>query len=186
MIPEEREGSSVALFSDESEFLRFRRRLILYFERRGCLAPDLLADDCFKRLAAVVQSGRQPDRVNAFLFGIAGKVYLEHMRDAARLNEPLPDELPSEPDSPSIEESRAIARQVVSSLSPEERELMEAHFFDKLSWKSLSRRFGQTEVALRLRAMRLRNRLMRDFGEQLRSIGLKRRAARQSVQGENR
>jgi DNA-directed RNA polymerase specialized sigma24 family protein len=174
------------LFRHEEEYRRFRQRLIYFFERRECIGADILADECFKRLAEYIRSKGHPDDVNSFVFGIAKRVYLEHMRDAGRLAGQLPDIFPSESDTPSAQESRLIAQQIVGSLSADDRELMEAHFFDKLSWKSLASQTGKTEVALRLRVMRLRDRLMRDFGEQLKSVGLKRRAWKRSDKGESK
>lgn len=184
MIKEKHLEPSVPLFRDDAEYERFRQRLIFYFERRGCLAPDILADECFKRLAASVQSTGLPDQVATFLFGIARNVYLEHMRDAVRLSEPLCDDLQIASEPPSAHESGLIAKHVVDSLSPEDRELMEAHFFDKLSWKSLARRSGQTDVALRLKVMRIRDRLMRQYGDQLKSLRLKRKGSKRSGKGE--
>jgi len=168
---------------DGGEYARLRRRLVMYFERRGCLAADILADECFTRLAAAMKSGWQPSGLRTYLFGIAGNVYLEYMRSAGRLLEELPDNMTSDSDSPAAEDSRLIASEVVGKLSSEERELMEAHYFDKVSWKDLARGVGLTEGGLRLRAMRLRNRLMQEFESQLKSIGLKRKAKAKSVRG---
>jgi RNA polymerase sigma factor (sigma-70 family) len=168
---------------DGAEYDRLRRRLLVYFERRGCLAADILADECFTRLAASMQSGWQPSGLRTYLFGIAGKVYLEYMRSAGRLLQELPDNVTSDSDTPAAETSRLIAREVIAKLSAEERDLLEAHYFDKVSWKDLAGGVGVTEGGLRLRVMRLRNRLMEDFGAQLKSIGLKRKAKTQSAKG---
>ena len=169
------------VFGDDGEYERLRQRLLMYFERRGCVAADILADECFTRLAASMKSGWQPSGLRTYLFGIAGNVYLEYMRSAGRLLEELPDNLAGDSDTPAAENSRFIASEVVAKLSSEERELMEAHYLDKVSWKNLAGGVGMTEVGLRLRVMRLRNRLMQDFGSQLRSIGLKRKAKVQSA-----
>jgi DNA-directed RNA polymerase specialized sigma24 family protein len=171
------------VFGDDGEYERLRQRLIMYFERRGCLAADILADECFTRLAASMKSGWQPSGLRTYLFGIAGNVYLEYMRSAGRLLEELPDNLISDSDTLGAENSRLIAREVVGRLSSEERDLMEAHYLDKISWKDLAGGVGVTDVGLRLRVMRLRNRLMEDFGSQLKSIGLKRKAQVQSARG---
>jgi DNA-directed RNA polymerase specialized sigma24 family protein len=130
-----------------------------------------------------MKSGWQPTGLRKYLFGIAGNVYLEYMRSAGRLLEELPDNVPSDSDTPAAETSRLIARDVIGRLSPEERDLMEAHYFDKVSWKDLAGGVGQTAGGLRLRVMRLRKRLMEDFGAQLKSIGLKRKATAESARG---
>jgi len=114
------------------------------------------------------------------MFGIAGNVYLEYMRSAGRLLEELPESLTGDCDTPAAQDFRLVARDVVGRLSPEERDLMEAHYFDKVSWKDLAGEAGQTAGGLRLRVMRLRKRLMKDFGNQLISIGLKQKARVQS------
>jgi DNA-directed RNA polymerase specialized sigma24 family protein len=171
------------VLTEDAEYERLRLRLIMYFERRGCVAADILADECFTRLAASMQSGWQPSGLRMYLFGIAGKVYLEYMRSAGRLLEELPDNVTSDSDTPAAETSRLIAHEVVAKLSSEERDLMEAHYLDKVSWKVLASGAGHSEGGLRLRAMRLRNRLMRDFGSQLKSIGLKRNGKAQAVRG---
>jgi RNA polymerase sigma factor (sigma-70 family) len=173
----------VGVLGDEEEYQRLRLRLIVYFERRACVAADILADECFTRLAKSMKSGWQPAGLRKYLFGIAGNVYLEYMRSAGRLLEELPDSVTSESDTPAAETSRLIAREVVAKLSSEERDLMEAHYLDKVSWKDLAGGVGVTEGGLRLRAMRLRNRLMEEFGTQLKSIGRKRKATAESARG---
>jgi len=165
---------------DDGEYSQLRRRLIMYFERRGCQAPDILADECFSRLAHSMKSGWQPSGLRTYMFGIAGNVYLEYMRSAGRLLEELPESLTGDCDTPAAQDFRLVARDVVGRLSPEERDLMEAHYFDKVSWKDLAGEAGQTAGGLRLRVMRLRKRLMKDFGNQLISIGLKQKARVQS------
>jgi RNA polymerase sigma factor (sigma-70 family) len=171
------------VFGEDGEYDRLRRRLITYFERRGCLAADILADECFTRLAASMKSGWQPSGLRTYLFGIAGNVYLEYMRSAGRLLEELPDNLSGDSYTPAAENSRLIAREVIGKLSSDERDLMEAHYLDEVSWKNLAGGVGMTEGGLRLRVMRLRNRLMKDFGNQLESIRLKRKAKAQSARG---
>lgn len=175
-----------SVFGDELEYERLRRRLIMFFERRGCLAADILADECFTRLVASGRSGWEPAGLRAYLYGIAGNVYLEYMRSAGRLLEDLPDNAAADCSSPAAEDARWIAGEVVGKLSAEERELMEAHYFDRVSWKKLAGRAGLSEVGLRLRVMRLRNRLMQDFGSQLQALGLKRKAKVQSARGGGR
>jgi DNA-directed RNA polymerase specialized sigma24 family protein len=167
---------------DDAEYVRLRRRLVIYFERRGCHSADNLADDCFQRLVVTTQSKGQPGSVRKYLFGIAGNVYLEHMRSPGRLLEELPDNLAIGLDTPAAETSRGIAREVVAKLSAEERDLMEAHYLDKVSWKAMAGGIGLTEVGLRVKVMRIRNRLMREF-DQLNSIGMKRKPNAQSDTG---
>lgn len=175
--------NSPSLFIDDGEYGRLRQRLIMYFERRGCLAADILADECFTRLTTATKSGWRPSGLGTYLFGIAKNVYLEYMRSAGRLLEELPDNLTGDTDTPAAEDARLVAKHVVDSLSAEERDLMEAHFFDCVSWKSLAGPVGQSDTALRLKVMRIRQRLMRDFGNQLKSIGLKRKTSVPSAQG---
>jgi DNA-directed RNA polymerase specialized sigma24 family protein len=180
---EQSSGPRPCVFKDDLEYDRLRQRLILFFERRGCLAADIFADECFTRLAASTKSGWQPSGLREYLYGVARNVYLEYMRSAGRLLEELPDNVSGDSDTPAAETSRLIAREVVSRLSSEERDLMEAHYLDKVSWKDLAGGVGLTEGGLRLRAMRLRNRLMRDFGCQLKSIRMKRKGKAQSAKG---
>ena len=143
------------VLTEDAEYERLRLRPIMYFERRGCVAADILADECFTRLAASMQSGWQPSGLRMYLFGIAGKVYLEYMRSAGRLLEELPDNITSDSDTPAAETSRLIAREVLAKLSAEERDLLEAHYFDKVAWKDLAGGVGVTEGGLRLRAMQI-------------------------------
>jgi RNA polymerase sigma factor (sigma-70 family) len=181
VIPEPPIDAPPAFSVANDEYARLRRRLIMFFERRGCVAPDNLADDCFARLAASTKSGWRPDNLRTYLFGIAGNVYLEYMRSPGRSWEELPENVARDSDSPAAEDSRWIARAVIDTLSPEERELMEAHYLDKLSWKKLADGFGLTDAGMRVKVMRLRNRLLEDYGDQLNSIGLKRKATDRSV-----
>jgi DNA-directed RNA polymerase specialized sigma24 family protein len=130
-----------------------------------------------------MKSGWQPSGLRTYVYGIAGNVYLEYMRSAGRLLEELPDNVIADSDTPAAQDSRLIAREVVAKLSSEERDLMESHYLDRVSWKDLAGGIGVTEGGLRLRVMRLRNRLMEDFGTQLSSVGLKRKAKAQSAKG---
>jgi DNA-directed RNA polymerase specialized sigma24 family protein len=179
--PEPSTDPASVCFVADDEYARLRRCLIMFFERRGCLTADILADDCFARLAASMKSGWKPANLRNYMFGIAGNVYLEYMRSPERSWEEVPANMSGDSNAPAAEDSRLIANVVVGRLSPEERELLESHYLDKVSWKKLAGGTGLTQEGLRVRVMRLRNRLLEDFGDQLNSIGLKRKTTAPSV-----
>ena len=68
--------------SGGEKYLEIRRRLVLYFDRKGCIAPDELADETLSRVANKLQEqGEITDLSPAhYCYVTARFVFLEHLR----------------------------------------------------------------------------------------------------------
>lgn len=70
------------------EFEKRRSKLIYYFAGRGCACVEELTDKVFERAAKRLAEGVAIQNLDAYLFGVAQKVALEHFNNAR--SEPLP------------------------------------------------------------------------------------------------
>ena len=68
--------------SGGEKYLEIRRRLVLYFDRKGCIAPDELADETLSRVANKLQEqGEITDLSPAhYCYVTARFVFLEYLR----------------------------------------------------------------------------------------------------------
>jgi len=72
--------------SSGERYLEMRRRLVLYFDRKNCPAPDELADETLSRVASKLQEqGTITDLSPAHYCYVTAKfVFLEHLREPER------------------------------------------------------------------------------------------------------
>src|SRR5262245_32792116 len=61
-----------------------RSRLIDYFDWRGAQRPDVAADEALDRVARRLEEGETIERVEAYAYGVARLVLLEHLRQQLR------------------------------------------------------------------------------------------------------
>ena len=149
-------------------YLEIRRNLVRLFEWRGCPAPDEYADETINRCAKKIGEGQEIQEIATYCIGIARVVLLEMSRDRARTARPLdeapePQSPPSEPESDS-EFREECLRRCLAELSPENRELILNYYQgDKghkiKNRKGLTRLLGIPSSTLRMRALRLREKL---------------------------
>jgi len=165
--------------SGGERYLEMRRRLAGYFDRRGCLAADDLADETLARVARRFQEeGGITDTLPArYCYIVAKFVFLEHIRQARRTGPSL-DEVPAlrEPASPaalhdgsdgaevSSEQLLDCLEDCLAKLPPDDRELILAYYRGERREKiehrrEIAERFGLTSNSLCIRACRIRNRL---------------------------
>ena len=148
-------------------YLEIRRNLVRLFEWRGCYTPDEYADETINRCARKFGEGEEIRDVATYCTGIARMVLREMSRDRSRQARPL-EEAP-EPRAPQESgrdsESRVeCLRQCLGQLSPDTRNLI-LHYYqgdkgDKIrNRKSLTERLGIPGNTLRMRALRVRERL---------------------------
>ena len=149
-------------------YLEIRRNLVRLFEWRGCSTPDEYADETINRCAKKIGEGEEIRDVGTYAIGVARMVLHEMARDRCWRSRPLeespePRVMPAEPDD--RPESRLeCLRNCLSQLSPETRNLI-LHYYqgDKAnkikSRKSLTERLGISASTLRMRALRVRERL---------------------------
>src|SRR5262245_14525564 len=148
-------------------YLRMRRDLVRLFEWRGCSTPDEYADETINRCARKIQEGEEIRDVATYSIGIARMLLREMCRDRSRQARSL-DETPepcAQPEMKSDLEHRVEAlRLSLEDLSQDDRFLIlnyyEGEKSDKIkSRKMLSELFGIGASTLRMRALRIREKL---------------------------
>ncbi|HEY6308700.1 MAG TPA: hypothetical protein VI488_19840 [Candidatus Angelobacter sp.] len=164
--------------SDGQRYLELRRRLVFYFDRKNCLAPDELADETLSRVAQKLEekgsiTGLSPAH---YCYVIAKFVFLEHLRQAKRGQAGL-DELkqahvdsrstatsPGEEITQSGERLHDCLDSCLAQLPAADRELILEYYQGeqraKIERRSrLAVRLGLSMNALTIRACRIRNKL---------------------------
>jgi len=151
-----------------NRYLEMRRNLVRLFEWRGCSTPDEYADETINRCAKKIGEGETIRDLATYSIGVARMLVREMGRERAKEAIPLdkapePRAVPLEPDGgdePRVE----CLRHCLSQLSPENRDLILSYYQgdkgDKIqNRKGLTQLFGIPSHALRMRALRLRERL---------------------------
>jgi RNA polymerase sigma factor (sigma-70 family) len=148
-------------------YLRLRRDLVRLFEWRGCSTPDDYADETINRCARKIQQGEEIRDVATYSIGVARMLLREMCRDRSRLNRSL-DEIPEpsvSPETGNDQEYRVEAlRLSLQELSHDDRFLILNYYQGDKSnkietRKMLSEMFGIGASTLRMRAMRIREKL---------------------------
>jgi DNA-directed RNA polymerase specialized sigma24 family protein len=148
-----------------------RRQLIKFFEWRGSLVADQLADETLNRVVRKIQDGEKVEKnILAMCLGIARYVFKEHMRHPENRRVAI-EELSklAAPPAPQKEDDDLWLinlKECLNSLSAEDRELIiEYYEEDKQakidSRKALAARLGISINTLFTRAKRIRDRLER-------------------------
>jgi RNA polymerase sigma factor (sigma-70 family) len=160
-------------------YMEMRRRLVSYFDRKNCLAPDDLTDETLNRVARrLEEEGAITDATPAqYCYIVAKFVFLESLRRAE--SNPLSlDDLPDasravlspsaiseENDEKALAEARLnCLEQCLGSLDADNRELLLEYYQGEQRVKienrrRLAERLGITANALSIRACRIRERL---------------------------
>jgi len=165
--------------SSGEKYLEIRRRLVAYFDRKDCFAPDELADETLNRVARrLAEEGEITDTTPAhYCYIVAKFVFLEYLRrterSQVRLDEIGASAQPSLNPSATDESSEEARRQekrldclerCLGKLDTESRELIIRYYQGEQRAKIENRRalaeaLGITVNALSVRACRLRDRL---------------------------
>jgi DNA-directed RNA polymerase specialized sigma24 family protein len=154
--------------SAAERYLGIRRNLVRFFEWRGAATPDEYADETINRCARKLGEGEQIRDLASYSIGVARMLFRESARERAKQALPLeevpePSILPSEP-SDSQDARVACLRQCLAQLSPENRDLILSYYQDNKSEKIRHRKglrqlFGIHSNTLRMRALRIRQKL---------------------------
>jgi hypothetical protein len=145
-----------------------RRRLVTYFERKRCLAPDDLADETLNRVARrLAERGAIDDAPPArYCYIVARYVFLEYLRRPEPSQPPIgADVARVEPPSDEVDARRHhCLEQCLQELSAVDRELILDYYRGEQAIKiarrrALAARLGLTANALAIRACRIRDRL---------------------------
>ena len=151
-----------------TRYLGVRRDLVRLFEWRGCFTPDEYADETMNRCARKIAQGEQIRDLKTYSIGVARMLVREMARDHSRRERPLDEAL--EPcttpcASHDDQEDRFEAlRQGLDELSHDDRFLILNYYEGDKSVriknrKMLSELFGIGASTLRMRALRIREKL---------------------------
>lgn len=165
--------------SGGEKYLEMRRRLVSYFDRKDCAAPDELADETLNRVARrLEEEGEINDTAPAhYCYIIAKFVFLEYLRRTERGQVSLDDRIASvqayvNPSAMSEQNNEAKEREerldclehCLNNLTSDNRELIVRYYQGEQRTKienrrALAERLGISINALSVRACRLRDRL---------------------------
>lgn len=160
--------------SDGQQYLEMRARLARYFDRRGCLPADELADETLSRVEHRLQElGAITDTSPAqYCFTTAKFVFLEHTRQARRLVQADDLEIPSAASNRSTsDEALKVEEALLNCLELCLKKLLSADSDLVLEYyrgekqekirtrRKLAERLGLSSNAVTIRACRIRERL---------------------------
>lgn len=144
------------------EYERLRFRLLTFFTRRGCRFPEELADETINRLMLKVAEENVENRL-AYCYGVAKNVYRESLRrERKHLN--IDEVTPAAPAPAEQSLPAECLDRCLAELPPESRNLILDYFSEvKLAKVELHRRISEsfqlTQTALRMRVMRIKQKL---------------------------
>ena len=161
--------------SNGERYVEIRERLVSYFGRRNCPAPDDLADETLNRVARRLEEQVAIDDVGPahYCYIVARFVLLESLRERAREAASLNDiraglQSTDRPDEGAAERERTMEclERCLAASSAAERELIREYYRTdegaaKVQRKRLAERLALTPNSLAIRAWRLRHRLER-------------------------
>jgi DNA-directed RNA polymerase specialized sigma24 family protein len=144
------------------EYERLRFRLCTFFSQRRCSFADELADETINRVILKTSETEIENKI-AYCYGIARNVYRESLRkERAHVDIDDVTIAAERPEEPSF--SRECLDKCLAELSPENRNLVLDYFSEvKLAKIELHRRISKslqmTQTALRMRIMRIKQKL---------------------------
>jgi len=140
------------------KYEELRRRLINLFTWEQCEAADDLADDTLNRLARKVMEGTVIPNLDRYAFGIARLLMQEEGR-RKRNRQSLVLEVQDGTERSANWDSLDAMDQCLAALPQDRRELIERYYVEDRA--ALARAFGISVNALRNRAMRIREELLK-------------------------
>ena len=153
--------------SGSQKYLEIRTNLTRFFEWRGCSFPEDHADETINRVAKKVAEGEEILNPSGYAMGVARLLLLEIIKGRQREQSALTElgtasEVYVEPDDG--EERLTCLKQCLQTLSPDNRDLILEYYQGEKSEKIRNRkklleRLGVPVNTLRMRALRLRERL---------------------------
>lgn len=157
-----------------------RRKLVVFFESRGCHSSEDCADISITRAARKILEGQTITTANVanYFLGIAGNVLQEYWREVKKMDSPLTDELLMQPRySVDPEKNKQMAAErlrkeqkaeclerCLQSLSQANRQLIIQYYEGETDQKIKNRKkiaeqLGISSNALGIRALRIRDKL---------------------------
>jgi DNA-directed RNA polymerase specialized sigma24 family protein len=149
-------------------YLEMRKNLVRLFEWRGSATPEEDADEAINRCAKRIAEGEEIRDLATYAIGVARMVLLEKQRERVREARSL-EEVPEPqclPDEPASDGKRGVEclRRCLAELSPDNRDLILTYYHGEKGQKIKNRKrltelFSVPAGTLRMRALRLRERL---------------------------
>ncbi|HMG35880.1 MAG TPA: hypothetical protein VKM94_18235 [Blastocatellia bacterium] len=149
------------------KYLEIRGNLTRFFEWRGCPFPEDHADETINRVAKRLAQGEEILNASGYCIGVARLLVLEINKERAReqlaLGEIATGEV-AQPESPESEKPIECLRRCLAVLPAENRELIVSYYQGEKgskieNRKKLTERFKIPVNTLRMRALRLREKL---------------------------
>jgi|SRR5215470_3697181 len=149
------------------KYLEIRGNLTRFFEWRGCPFPEDHADETLNRVAKRLAEGEEIRNPSSYCIGVARMLLLEISKDRAREHQALGEIASSQSDASEDSGTEAnieCLRGCLQNLPADNRELIIQYYQGEkgakiANRKKLTERFGVPVNALRMRALRLRERL---------------------------
>jgi DNA-directed RNA polymerase specialized sigma24 family protein len=161
------------------KYEQIRKRLITFFECRGSLYPEDHCDITINRVARKISEGQEIYTSNpiGFFFGVArkilqeswdkrpkGEVPLDHSVDAALLSQDPAEALEQEAQHLEFEHGMACLERCLRTLSDKDKETITRYYQGETrtkikNRKRLAEELGVALNALRIRALRIRQKL---------------------------
>ncbi len=159
--------------SEGETYLEMRRRLVAYFDRKNCAAPDELADETINRVARWLTDGGAVETHTPakYCYTTARFVFLEHLRTRTKEQQFRTEkrmETATERENPDFREReermRTCLEGCASRLAPKNKELILRYYSGRQREKiddrrAQARELGMTANALAIRACRIRDQL---------------------------
>ena len=153
--------------SGSEKYLQIRGNLTRFFEWRGCPFPEDHADETMNRVAKKVDQGEEILNPAGYAMGVARLLLLEIVKGRQREQSAL-TEIGRESEAYEAEDDSegrlSCLRNCLQSLTPDNRDLILQYYQGEKSEKiqnrkKLMERLGVPVNTLRMRALRLRERL---------------------------
>jgi len=150
------------------KYLEIRNNLTRFFEWRGCSFPEDHADETINRMAKRLAEGEEILNHSGYAIGVARLLLLEINKGRQREQSALAEVGMAQPEvsvpSDDGENRLSCLRKCLQSLSPDNRELILQYYQGEKGEKITNRkklldRLGIPVNTLRMRALRLRERL---------------------------
>lgn len=149
----------LARLGSPAEYETTRRKLVRFFDWRGALGSEDLADIVMDRVARKLAQGEQIVELSAYFYSVAKLVLLEGARRQARVGGEMPEQLAA-PEGPRDGLSECFAQCLSRQPADVRRLILDYYEEDKSAKvdhrKVLAERLGIQVNALRIRVCRIR------------------------------
>ena len=162
------------------KYLEIRGKLIRFFEWRGCPFPEDHVDETVNRVAKRVSEGEEIRNPMAYFTGVARLLVFEIVKARAKESQALNEMATSSVEYVDSSDSEArieCLRKCLAGLSSDNRELILQYYQgdkgDKIeNRKKLTERLGVSVNTLRMRTLRLREKLQSCVENCVNNIGM--------------